>query len=104
MKIQEKLGKRIKQIRELKGLTQENFEEASGINARYLSALERGQKNVTVQILEKVAKTLNIEVLDLFYFESKDQKNFDVDLNSVLKTVEPDLKKKIIKILQVLIS
>jgi len=104
MKIQEKLGKRIKQIRELKGLTQENFEEVSGINARYLSALERGQKNVTVQILEKVAKTLNIEVLDLFYFESKDQKNFDVDLNSVLKTVEPDLKKKIIKVLQVLIS
>lgn len=104
MKIQEKLGKRIKQIRELKGLTQEDFEEVSGINARYLSALERGQKNVTVQILEKVAKTLNIEVLDLFYFESKDQKNFDVDLNSVLKTVEPDLKKKIIKVLQILIS
>lgn len=104
MKIQEKLGKRIKQIRELKGLTQEDFEEVSGINARYLSALERGQKNVTVQILEKVAKTLNIEVLDLFYFESKDQKSFDVDLNSVLKTVDPDTKKKIIKILQVLVS
>lgn len=104
MKIQEKLGKRIKQIRELKGLTQEDFEEASGINARYLSALERGQKNVTVQILEKVAKTLNIEVLDLFYFESKDQKSLDVDLNSVLKTVEPDLKKKIIRVLQVLVS
>lgn len=88
----------------IKGLTQENFEEVSGINARYLSALERGQKNVTVQILEKVAKTLDIEVLDLFYFESKDQKHLDVDLNSVLKTVEPDLKKKIIKVLQVLVS
>lgn len=104
MKAQEKLGKRLKQIRELKGLTQENLEELSGINARYLSALERGQKNVTIQILERLAKSLNIEILDLFYFESKDAKSPDVDLNSVLKTVSAEQKKKILKILQILVS
>lgn len=101
---QKKLGKRIKQLRELKNLTQERFEEISGINARYLSSLERGQKNVTIQILERIAKALDIELIDLFYFEGKDSRTADIDLNSVFKTVSPEEKRKIIKVLQILIS
>lgn len=104
MTAQKKIGKRIKQLRELKKLTQEQFEEVSGINARYLSALELGQKNVTIQVLEKVSKALDIELIDLFYFESKDSRAPDVDLNSVFKTVSPEEKKKILKVLQILIT
>lgn len=60
------LGKRIQAIREKAGLTQEQLEEKTGVNTKYISAIERGQKNITVKTLEKIAKGLNIELYELF--------------------------------------
>lgn len=60
------IGKRIQTVRERAGLTQEQLEEKTGVNTKYISAIERGQKNVTVKTLEKMAKGLNIELYELF--------------------------------------
>jgi len=60
------IGKRIQSLREAKKLTQEDMEEKIGINARYLSAIENGKRNVTVDTLEKIAKGLGIELYELF--------------------------------------
>lgn len=60
------LGKRIQAIREKAGLTQEQLEEKTGVNTKYISAIERGQKNITVKTLEKITKGLNIELYELF--------------------------------------
>ena len=60
------LGKRIQSIREKKGLTQEQLEEKTGVNTKYISAVERGQKNVTIKTLEKIATGLDIELYQLF--------------------------------------
>lgn len=68
---QEKLGRRIRQLRLQRGYTQESFEEVSGVHPQYLSALERGTKNVTLEVLERVAKGLNIELYILFLFEAE---------------------------------
>lgn len=65
------LGKRIQLIRERRGLTQEELEEKSGVNTKYISAIERGQKNTTVKTLEKIAKGLNIELYELFLFSER---------------------------------
>lgn len=65
----EKLGKRIKLLRESRTLTQEGLEEASGVNARYISALERGTKNVTFDVLERLSRGLDIEMFLFFIFE-----------------------------------
>ncbi len=59
------IGKRIQSIRERKGLTQEQLEEKTGVNTKYISAIERGQKNVTIKTLEKVAKGLDVELYQL---------------------------------------
>ena len=59
------LGKRIQSVREKRGLTQEALEELTGINTKYISAIECGQKNVTVKTLEKIARGLNIECYEL---------------------------------------
>ena len=71
MKVLQSLGKRIKRLREERGLTQEAFEGVSGINARYLSALERGTKNATVDVLYRIAKGLNIQMFSLFLFDAE---------------------------------
>ncbi len=65
------LGKRIQLIREKRGLTQEGLEERTGVNTKYISAIERGQKNTTVKTLEKIAKGLDIELYELFLFSGR---------------------------------
>lgn len=60
------LGKRIQAVREKQGLTQEQLEEKTGVNTKYISAIERGQKNVTVKTLAKIVNGLNIELYELF--------------------------------------
>lgn len=66
MDILQAIGKRIQSIREKRGLTQEQLEEKTGVNTKYISAIERGQKNVTVRTLEKIVKGLDIQLYELF--------------------------------------
>ncbi len=86
------LGKRIQVLREKRGITQEELEEKSGINAKYISAVECGQKNVTVKTLEKIAKGLEIEIYELFLFSEKleSKKATKKAIESLIK--ESDLK------------
>lgn len=65
MDILQAIGKKIQFIREKRGLTQEQLEERTGVNTKYISAIERGQKNVTVKTLEKIAKGLDVELYEL---------------------------------------
>ena len=66
MNILVSLGKRIQALREKMGLTQEQLEEKTGVNTKYISAIERGQKNVTIKTLGKLAKGLNVKLYELF--------------------------------------
>lgn len=86
------LGKRIQAIREKRGLTQEELEEKTGVNTKYISAIECGQKNVTIKTLEKIAKGLNIELYELFLFseEFESEKVVKKAIQSLIK--EADVK------------
>ncbi len=65
MDILSAIGSKIQVMRERKGLTQDQLSERAGINAKYISAIERGQKNLTVLTLEKIAKGLEVEPFEL---------------------------------------
>lgn len=92
MNILVSIGKRIQAIREKAGLTQEQLEEKTGVNTKYISAIERGQKNVTVKTLEKIAKGLNIELYELFLVleEAGSEKAVKRAIESLMK--EADVK------------
>lgn len=90
----QKLGKRIRQIRELRGMTQEELEEASGVNARYLSALENGKKNITVESLEKIANGLKTDIL--IFFTLGEIESFDKASFEKLLDVMSDEQKKLL--------
>ena len=66
MNINTQLGMRIRYLRKKKGLSQEDLALDSGINKNYLSDLERGMRNPTVNILEKLAVTLKVSLSELF--------------------------------------
>lgn len=84
------VGKKLKRIREKRGITQEQFEEKTGINAKYISAVESGQKNVTIKTLDKIAKGLEIEIYEIFLFpyEVQSEKAVRKALDSLLKEAD----------------
>ena len=66
MDINKQLGMRIKYLRSIKKWSQEDLALEAGINKNYLSDLERGSRNPTVKVLDKIAKTLGITLEELF--------------------------------------
>jgi transcriptional regulator with XRE-family HTH domain len=60
------LGQRIRTVREKQGLSQESVALASGIDRSYYGGIERGEHNVAVVNLEKIAIALGISLKDLF--------------------------------------
>jgi len=65
MDILKEIGLRIQRIRELKGITQEGLGERIELNPKYISSIERGQKNVTIKTLGKIANGLDVELFEL---------------------------------------
>ena len=65
MDINKQLGMRIKYLRGLKKWSQEDLALEAGINRNYLSDLERGMRNPTLSVLNKLAKALKINLSTL---------------------------------------
>lgn len=59
------IGRRIAELRNAHGWTQEELAERLGINRRYLARLERGGQNLTVHRLAWLAGNLGCRVVDL---------------------------------------
>ena len=55
MTFSQKLGKRIKELRKKSSLSQDQVAEQAGISGKYLGEVERGEVNVSVVILSKIA-------------------------------------------------
>ncbi len=64
--VHKKLGKRIAELRRKKGFTQEGFAHECGFHRSYMGAVERGEKNITLAMLNRVAKALKISLSELF--------------------------------------
>ncbi|MGG4212097.1 helix-turn-helix transcriptional regulator [Paenibacillus sp. FSL L8-0638] len=62
------LGTKIRQFRKLRGITQEQLAEASDSTGSYIGKLERGEVNVQIKTLEKIAEALNTNVFAFFNF------------------------------------
>jgi transcriptional regulator with XRE-family HTH domain len=64
--VHKKLGKRIAELRKKKGFSQEAFAHECGFHRSYMGAVERGEKNITLAMVNKVAKALKISLSELF--------------------------------------
>ncbi len=53
-----RFGKRLREIRLAKGLSQEKLGEVAGLHRTFISMTERGERNVTLATVEKLAKAL----------------------------------------------
>ena len=60
------IGQRIRNYRTQQKLSQEKLAELSGCHPTYIGQVERGEKNATLESIEKIASALNIPLAQLF--------------------------------------
>jgi transcriptional regulator with XRE-family HTH domain len=51
----------VRRLRADRGLSQEELAEAAGVHRTYIGMLERGEKNVTIYNIERIARALSVE-------------------------------------------
>lgn len=59
---------RIKELRHLQHISQEELSFRAGLSKNYISDVERGTRNISLQAIAKLAVGLKVEVKELFYF------------------------------------
>jgi transcriptional regulator with XRE-family HTH domain len=67
--IRQSFGQRIKELRLRCGWTQEELAERSGLHPNYVGQVERGEKNISLENIAKLAHGLHVELSLLFQFE-----------------------------------
>lgn len=60
------IGRRVRNYRIEKGLSQEKLAELSGCHPTYIGQVERGEKNATLESIEKIASAMNVSLAQLF--------------------------------------
>jgi transcriptional regulator with XRE-family HTH domain len=73
MDIRELLGRRIREIRKQRKLTQEELAERAGTDVKYLGGIERGTENPTIAMLEKLAHALSVKSYQIINTEHEIQ-------------------------------
>lgn len=69
MNLKEKFGHKIKQLREQKGHSIEYLANIANIDRTYISDIEKGKRNVSLLIIEKLSKALEVNIQELFNYE-----------------------------------
>lgn len=64
--VEVEVGKRLKELREARGLSQEALAEAAGLNAKFYARLEGRGANTTVTTLRRVCTALNVPLTEVF--------------------------------------
>ena len=68
MDVKNKFWERIKELRKKQWISQEKLAVKSGLHRTYISDIERGKKNISLENITKLSQTLWINLSDLFKF------------------------------------
>ncbi|MCB0744689.1 MAG: helix-turn-helix transcriptional regulator [Ignavibacteriae bacterium] len=66
MDVKIKLGKRIKELRDVANMSQKDLSYAADLDRSYIASVENGQRNVSIVNIEKIANALNITLKKFF--------------------------------------
>jgi transcriptional regulator with XRE-family HTH domain len=64
--LQKKFGERVRELRKGKGLSQEALALACGMDRSYVGGVERGERNISLINIYRIAEALGIDAKDLF--------------------------------------
>jgi transcriptional regulator with XRE-family HTH domain len=64
-KLQRVVGRNLRSYRQARGLSQEAFADIVGVHRTYMSAIERGERNLTLRSLERIAHRISVDPMTL---------------------------------------
>lgn len=64
--VQKRFGKRVRELRKQKQLSQETLALVCDLDRTYIGSVERGERNISLVNIHKVAEALGVEVKELF--------------------------------------
>jgi len=104
MDIKQMIGTRIKEIRTRKRLTQEQLSEKMEINPKYLSSIERGNENPTLNTLIKLSESLEVDLGEIFsHIQIEDPGERKSMITSLLDQADDEQLKLAFKVLSAIL-
>ena len=101
----ELLGMRVREVRRLRGLSQERLAEKVGIDPKQISRIEGGKSAPSFETLEAIAKHLHVEMKDLFDFQHLlQEERVEDQAMRLLHLMDDDTKRLAIRLLRTLIT
>lgn len=98
-----KLGMRIKEMRQRKGLTQDNLAEIVGCNTSHISNIENNHTKVSLNVLLAIANSLHTSIDFLLATQySNASLALDNEIQRALKDCSTQKKEKILKIIDII--
>lgn len=100
------VGNKIRTLRKAKGLTQEELAEKAGLQYSYIDGIERGERNISLETLEKIINGLEVTAYGVFKFgnlesnELLDKKRKIQSINNLLierKELEIEMIYRLVK-------
>ena len=64
--IQKEFGEQVRDLRKRRGWTQEELAQAAGRHWTYIGGIERGERNITLQVVSDLAHALGVDIKELF--------------------------------------
>lgn len=99
------IGKRIKELRQNKKLTQENLAETIGLTTGHISAIERGVNSPSIETLIMILNTLECSADELFSCVlNVGYKTRSSCIADRLENLSPNERDKILNVLEVMIN
>lgn len=94
------IGRRIKELRKSKGLSQEELAEKAETSPNYLSRMERGTENPTLDMLIKLSNALEVEMWEMFDFgHVANQKELKHTIQNFARTADESALRLALKII-----
>jgi len=65
MEIRQQFGKRVKELRTEKELSQESLANLAELDRTYIPSIEKGERNVSLEVIQKLSKAFEIKISEL---------------------------------------
>ena len=104
MEITELFGRRLRSLREVRGLTQQQLGEAAEVSYKYVGAIERGEENPSLKVIGKLAEALEVDPRDMLVLEHEETTPAALkkQLNRLLKEADVASLQQAVKLMRAL--
>lgn len=105
MDLRKQFGARLRELRKAAGLTQQELGELANVSYKFVGAIERGTENPSLLLIERLARGLDVEPVELFVLEHHDDPGrVKARAKKMLDELPPEELKRLYRVMRVMTS